>query len=161
ARRSPAARWAVSATSYSAANGRNSSACRRRCGDSSPMRRSPRSRSSSAHGFTGKRRSWWRFSACYSAYLTSISLLVLHAACPYCLTSFALVAAIFALTIFQRPADMSGFSWTPWIVTTLAGAAVVIVLLHLNYTGVFETTSSADPKLAALADHLTAMNAKF
>ncbi|HEY1374808.1 MAG TPA: vitamin K epoxide reductase family protein [Candidatus Binatia bacterium] len=101
------------------------------------------------------------FGVLYSAYLTSISLLVLHAACPYCLTSFALMAAIFTLTIYQRPADMAGFSWTPWILTTLAGAAVVIVLLHLNYTGVFESTSGADPKLAALADHLTAMNAKF
>ncbi|HEY1268102.1 MAG TPA: vitamin K epoxide reductase family protein [Candidatus Binatia bacterium] len=101
------------------------------------------------------------FGVLYSAYLTSISLLALHAACPYCLTSFALMAAIFALTVYQRPADMAGFSWTPWILSTLAGAAVVIVLLHLNYTGAFESTFTADPKLAALADHLTAMNAKF
>jgi len=101
------------------------------------------------------------FGLLYSVYLTSISLLVLHAACPYCLTSLGLMAAIFALTVYQRPVDLARFSWTPWILTTLSGAAVVILLLHLHYTGVFDTKSASDPKLAALADHLTAMNAKF
>jgi uncharacterized membrane protein len=101
------------------------------------------------------------FGLLYSAYLTSISLLVLKAACPYCLTSFGLMAAIFALTVYQRPSDLPRFSWTPWILTTLSGAAVVILLLHLHYAGVFATQSGSDPKLAALADHLTAMNAKF
>jgi uncharacterized membrane protein/glutaredoxin len=116
------------------------------------------------------KRSWLHWKAAfvvafsgllYSVYLTSISLLVLHAACPYCLTSLALMAATFALTVYQRPGDLPRFSWTPWILTTLSGAAVVILLLHLHYTGVFDTQSTSDPKLAALADHLTAMNAKF
>ncbi len=121
-----------------------------------------------AIAFIKRARLHWRaafvvalFGVLYSAYLTGISLLALHAACPYCLTSFGLMAALFALTLYQRPVDFPGFAWTPWILKTLSGAAVVIVLLHLHYTGVFTTQSRADPKLAALADHLTAMNAKF
>jgi len=118
------------------------------------------------------KRAWlhWRlafvvsmFGVLYSAYLTGISLTVLQAACPYCLTSFILMIAALALALFQRPADLPAFSWTPWLAKTLPAALVVILALHLNYAGVFDqsTTASKDPSLAALADHLTAMNAKF
>ena len=43
------------------------------------------------------------FGILYSAYLTTVSLTVLNAACPYCLTSLALMTAIFALVTWQRP----------------------------------------------------------
>jgi uncharacterized membrane protein/glutaredoxin len=102
------------------------------------------------------------FGVLYSAYLTGVSLLVLHAACPYCLTSFALMTAAFALTVYQRPADLPRFSWPAWLVKTLPAALVVILALHLHYTGVFDSASpSADAKLAGLADYLTSVNAKF
>jgi hypothetical protein len=41
----------------------------------------------------------------FSVYLTTVSMTVLKAACPYCLTSLALMTAIFALTTYQRPAE--------------------------------------------------------
>jgi len=102
------------------------------------------------------------FGVLYSAYLTGVSLLVLHAACPYCLTSFALMTAAFALTIYQRAADLPRFSWPIWLAKTLPAALVVILALHLQYTGVFETASAPrDQNLAGLADYLTSINAKF
>lgn len=102
------------------------------------------------------------FGVLYSAYLTSVSLLVLEAACPYCLTSFALMGAAFALAIYQRPADLPHFSWTPWLAKTLPASLVVIFALHLQYSSVFDVAPPAsDPKLAALADYLTTVNAKF
>jgi uncharacterized membrane protein/glutaredoxin len=102
------------------------------------------------------------FGVLYSAYLTGVSLLVLNAACPYCLTSFALMSAAFALTLSQRPADLPRFSWTTWLAKTLPAALLVILALHLNYAGVFDAANArSDPKLAGLADYLTAVNAKF
>src|SRR4030095_12216014 len=55
------------------------------------------------------------FGLFYSLYLTSISFFVLQAACQYCLTSLAIMAAIFALTSFQRPENLPKFSWGPWL----------------------------------------------
>src|SRR5215207_6305337 len=43
------------------------------------------------------------FGVLFSAYLTTISLTVLGATCPYCLTSLVLMTAIFALVTTQRP----------------------------------------------------------
>src|SRR5262247_1760562 len=39
----------------------------------------------------------------FSVYLTTVSLTVLDATCPYCLTSLALMTGILALTTYQRP----------------------------------------------------------
>ena len=61
-------------------------------------------RSFAATAFIGRADQHWRlawtlafFGVLYSAYLTTISFTVLGAACPYCLTSLALMTAIFAL----------------------------------------------------------------
>src|SRR5436190_4729704 len=37
------------------------------------------------------------FGFCYSVYLTVISLTILHSACPYCLTSLALMTSVLGL----------------------------------------------------------------
>src|SRR5947208_3388609 len=55
------------------------------------------------------------FGLLYSLYLSSISLFVLQAACPYCLTSVGLMTLIFITVTFQRPARLPGFSWGPWL----------------------------------------------
>src|SRR5262245_518284 len=44
----------------------------------------------------------------YSVYLTMVSITILHATCPYCLTSLTLMIATLALTTYQRPADLKG-----------------------------------------------------
>src|SRR5688572_15591795 len=51
------------------------------------------------------------FGVCYSIYLTVVSLTLLESACPYCLTSLALMSAILALVVCQRPPEMAHRSW--------------------------------------------------
>ena len=102
------------------------------------------------------------FGVLYSAYLTTVALAVLHAACPYCLASFGLMLATFVLVAVQRPANLSGFSWPGWLGKTAAAPLVFIFLLHLSYTGVIGGLSTPENPLArALADHLTKTGARF
>jgi len=102
------------------------------------------------------------FGLLYSLYLTSISLLVLKAACPYCLTSLALMAAIFALTTFQRPANLAKFSWGPWLAKSVGAAAIGIVAVHLYYAGYWGSAGGPeDPWVRGLAEHLSKSDAKF
>lgn len=102
------------------------------------------------------------FGLLYSLYLTAISFLELHAACPYCLTSLGLMAVIFITVIFQRPAKMPNFHWGPWLVKTVGPALVVVLALHLHYAGYWgKTAGPEDPWIRGLADHLSKVNAKF
>ena len=102
------------------------------------------------------------FGLLYSAYLTTISITVLHAACPYCLTSLGLMTAIFALVTWQRPSTIADFSWGKWLTRTAPVAAVLIGLLHLQYTGVLGPAQAPeDPVARALAEHLSRMDVKF
>ncbi len=102
------------------------------------------------------------FGVLYSAYLTAISLFVLDAACPYCLTSLGLMTAIFAVVLYQKPAPMAGFSWGPWIAKSVSPALVVILALHLHYAGYWgQTARPEDPWIRALTSHLTQIDAKF
>ena len=102
------------------------------------------------------------FGVCYSVYLTTVSLTILQSACPYCLTSLALMSATLALVVWQRPPELAQRSWT-WV---LAGrgalAAVVILLLHANYVAPqAEPTGPEDPMIRALAEHLADEGALF
>jgi uncharacterized membrane protein/glutaredoxin len=102
------------------------------------------------------------FGLLYSAYLTTVALTVLDAACPYCLTSFGLMLATFILVAWQRPANLTGFSWSNWLLKTAAVPLVFILILHLSYTGVIGGVSTPDNPIArALADHLTKTGARF
>jgi uncharacterized membrane protein/glutaredoxin len=99
------------------------------------------------------------FGILYSGYLTVVSLTILEAACPYCLTSLALMTAIFGLLTWQRPAEaLEDFSWPAWLAKTAVAPAVIILLMHMSYSGV---GISEDPTAKALADHLTKSGAKF
>jgi uncharacterized membrane protein len=96
------------------------------------------------------------FGACYSVYLTVVSLTILDSACPYCLTSLALMTAILALVVFQRPPGIAHRSWTGLVVSRGALAAVVILVLHANYVAPqAEPAGPEDPATRALAEHLT------
>jgi uncharacterized membrane protein/glutaredoxin len=102
------------------------------------------------------------FGVLYSAYLTTISVTVLGAACPYCLTSLALMTSIFALVTYQRPATLGNFSWPRWLSQTVPVAAVIIVGLHLHYTGILgEPPAPEDPTARALAIHLARSGVKM
>ena len=98
----------------------------------------------------------------YSVYLTTVALTILHAACPYCLTSLGLMTTIFALVTWQRPDTIAGFSWGKWLSRSAPVVAVLILVLHLNYTGVLgPAPASEDPVARALADHLTQLGVRF
>jgi uncharacterized membrane protein len=95
------------------------------------------------------------FGVCYSVYLTVISLTVLGSACPYCLTSLALMTGTFALVTMQRPAELGHRSWAGLAAGRGALAAVVILALHANYVAPQpEPIGPEDPTTRALAEHL-------
>lgn len=96
------------------------------------------------------------FGVCYSVYLTLVSLTILESACPYCLTSLALMTATLALVVWQRPPEMARRSWVGLVAGRGVLAAVVILLLHANYAAPqAEPAGPEDPKIRALAEHLT------
>jgi uncharacterized membrane protein len=111
---------------------------------------------------------WWAawcialFGVLYSAYLTTVSLTVIHAACPYCLTSLGLMTSVFLLTIYQRPSTLVNFNWGRWLTKTVPVAAAIILILHLNYTGILGAAPQAeDLQAKALAIHLAKSGAKM
>jgi uncharacterized membrane protein/glutaredoxin len=98
----------------------------------------------------------------YSLYLTGISFFVLQAACPYCLASLGVMTAIFVTTLLQKPADLPGFSWGPWLGKTAGTGAVLVLALHLHYAGYWGKASGPeDPWIRGLAEHLSRTEAKF
>ena len=98
----------------------------------------------------------------YSVYLTTVSVTLLGATCPYCLTSLAIMTALFAVAISQRPAEMPGFTWRRLLLRAAPAAALVIALLHLNYVGVLGRPPAVeDPFERALALHLSQRGAKM
>ncbi len=102
------------------------------------------------------------FGVCYSVYLTVVSLTILESACPYCLTSLALMSATLALVVWQRPSEMAHRSWVGLIASRGALAAVVILALHTNYTAPqSEPTGPEDPMVRALAEHLSDQGVLF
>jgi len=111
---------------------------------------------------------WWAawsvafFGVFYSAYLTTVSLTILGAACPYCLTSLVLMTSIFVLVTYQRPHIFENFSWPRWLGKTVPVAGAAIILLHLHYTGILgEPRAPEDPMARALAVHLAKSGAKM
>jgi len=98
----------------------------------------------------------------YSVYLTTVSITLLGATCPYCLTSLAIMTALFVVATIQRPSDRPGFSWRRLLLRAVPAAAVVLALLHLNYVGVLgEPPAVEDSFTKALALHLSAKGAKM
>jgi uncharacterized membrane protein len=101
------------------------------------------------------------FSVCYSIYLTVVSLTILQSACPYCLTSLGLMAGTLALVVLQRPPEMAQRSWVGLAAGRGVLAAVVILVLHANYTAPQAELGPEDPTVRALAEHLTEQGVLF
>jgi uncharacterized membrane protein len=113
-------------------------------------------------------RHWWAawtialFGVLYSVYLTTVSLTILHAACPYCLSSLTLMASVFALTTFQRPVALTNFRWGSSLLKIVPAALAIILVLHLHYTGVIgQAPAPEDPQTRALAVHIARSGAKM
>lgn len=102
------------------------------------------------------------FGVLYSVYLTIVSLTMLGGACPYCLTSLALMSAILALVTIQKPVGLPAFSWGRWLRVRGPVAVALIAFLHLNYIGVVgKPPAVEDPMLRALAIHLADTGVKM
>jgi len=102
------------------------------------------------------------FGVAYSVYLTVVSLTILRSACPYCLTSLALMTAALALVVRQRPPELARRSWVGLAAGRGALAGLAILLLHANYVAPQrEASGPEDPMIRALAEHLADQGAAF
>ena len=120
--------------------------------------------------FTKRRSRRWKvlasvslFGVAYSVYLTFISLYRLEAACPYCLTSLALLAAIFVVTLFQTPQISRRLAWKPWLGASFVTAGVAVLAVHLVfYSGAMVSASGPeDPWMKGLAAHMDEVGTKM
>lgn len=97
-----------------------------------------------------------------SIYLTAISVLEIEATCVYCLTSFAIISAIFVILLFLRPRNLQRFDWGVWGIGTGAGVVIILAALHMHYSGLFDPAAGPEkPYLRALAEHLGDSDAEF
>lgn len=102
------------------------------------------------------------FGLCFSVYLTVVAVTMLGAACPYCLTSLALMAAITALLVRQRPASVAARPWMRTLAVRAVVTGFVILGLHANFvTPQAESLGPEDPVVQALAEHLESSGALF
>jgi uncharacterized membrane protein len=98
----------------------------------------------------------------YSSYLITISMVVIQAACAYCIVSFIIMAIIFGAITFQRPKELPRFNFGAFARQTVIIAAVIIGGMHLHYSGVFDPLAGPeDPFLKGLAEHLVKDEAMF
>jgi uncharacterized membrane protein/glutaredoxin len=113
------------------------------------------------HGHSGWRLAWLAAIVGWfiSIYLTIVGLLVLDAACPYCMTSLALLTVIIAVLWWQQPKTPRQNSW---LVGGAGIALASVLLLHLHFSGIFDAAAGPeDPYLRDLAEHLTESGAQF
>lgn len=93
-----------------------------------------------------------------SAYLTVVGIVYLDAVCLWCLASFAVITAIFAVILLRRPDKAPGVPWTTWSANSLLTAAIVVGVLFVWQNDLLRPEN---PRLKALAEHLDASGAKF
>jgi uncharacterized membrane protein/glutaredoxin len=107
-------------------------------------------------GLTPRRWAWAFYLAAAgvgaSAYLTALSLLVIHATCAYCLASAGLTGAIL-LVLWWRRASLAGRR--PRLAPLLAGGVAAAVLAPLGAAFIFAMPAGGGAGFeAALARHL-------
>ncbi len=92
----------------------------------------------------------------YSMYLITISVLVIEAACAYCIASFIIMSVIFGVVTYQRPKNLSKSFFMAFAKQTVITVVVIVGGIHLHYSGVFDSKAGPeDPYLKGLAEHLT------
>ncbi len=94
-----------------------------------------------------------------SVYLNITAAVALDAACAWCLLSLALLAVLFGLLQWQRPAGAPGLPWRTWLVNNGLVVATLVAVIGLWQGGAFQPREN--PRLRALAEHLDARGAKF
>ena len=92
----------------------------------------------------------------YSIYLMTISIVVIQAACVYCIASFTIMSVIFGVVTFQRPKELPKFKFASFARQTVIITSVIIGGMHLHYSGIFDPMAGPEaPFLQGLAEHLT------
>jgi uncharacterized membrane protein len=92
----------------------------------------------------------------YSIYLITISVVVIQAACAWCIASFTIMTVIFGVITYQRPKELPKFNFTSFARQTVIITAIIVGGMHLHYSGVFDPMAGPeDPFLRGLAEHLT------
>lgn len=111
-----------------------------------------------------KRWTWlWRITVmglAISLYLTAVSLISLGAACLWCVLSLCIMTAIFVVLIVQRPPTPANTPWWTLPLNTGCMALIVVILMHVYYNSDL-LSAPPDPRLQALASHLTESGAKY
>jgi len=93
-----------------------------------------------------------------SVYLNTVVINAMDAVCAYCLASLALITLLYGLS--WRAQGVSGLN--RWRGGSTVAALAVVGMMHLHYAGVFNPAAGPeDPYLRALAEHLSASDAKF
>ena len=91
----------------------------------------------------------------YSAYLISISIFFIQAACFYCLISFSIMTVIFALLTLKRPKKSTKLDISTYAKQTVFIAVIFVGIMHLYYSGFIDPKMGPeDPYLKGLAVHL-------
>lgn len=111
-----------------------------------------------------KRWIWlWRITVtglAISLYLTAVSLVSLGAACLWCVLSLCIMTAIFVVLIVQRPPVPANTPWWSLPLNSGSMALIVVILIHVYYNSDL-LSAPPDPRLQALATHLTESGAKY
>jgi uncharacterized membrane protein len=94
-----------------------------------------------------------------SVYLTLLSVFSIQAFCGWCLASLLLIAAIFVVLNLRRPDTSTGFVWRAWLVNHAIVLVALLGVVYAQQSGML--TPPENPRLAALAEHLTERGAKF
>ncbi|HEU4370815.1 MAG TPA: vitamin K epoxide reductase family protein [Methylomirabilota bacterium] len=112
------------------------------------------------------RRRWlWAFGlsaagVAFSGYLTGVSLLVLRAACGWCLTSAVIVLAILVALLRRRPAPGTRWAWLRPARLAMLGGLVVLTTVGVSFA-LFNASGAGSPYQEALARHLRDTGAQF
>ncbi len=116
-------------------------------------------------GLTPARPKRWRrlwvltlMGVAVSLYLTVVGLVALEAVCAWCLASLVTLLAIFVILNLGRP-DTPGMPWSRWWLKNIAVAVAVLAGLQVYHSGLLAPRE--DPRLAALAQHLEGMGARY
>lgn len=94
-----------------------------------------------------------------SVYLTLAAAFSVKATCAWCVASLVLIVAIFAVLTVRRPDTAPGTAWRGFLVNHAIVLVALIGTVFAAQSGLL--TPPENPRLAALATHLTQRGAKF
>jgi uncharacterized membrane protein len=94
-----------------------------------------------------------------SVYLTLTAWVALDAVCLWCLLSLALLIVLFVIANVRRPAKAPGMAWRGWLVNNAIVVVALLGALAVAQSGIM--VPAENPRLKALAEHLTERDVKF